>query len=36
MANVIDVNGIHIDDLNTTLEELKTEFKALLGFSLSL
>lgn len=31
MANVIDVNGIHIDDLNTTLEELTTNFKNIYG-----
>lgn len=36
MANVIDVNGIHIDDLNTTLEELKTEFKSIYGQEVNL
>ena len=36
MANVIDVDGIHIDDLNTTLEELKNEFKSIYGQEVNL
>lgn len=31
MANVIDANGIHIDDLETTLDDLTTQFKDIYG-----
>lgn len=36
MANVIDENGIHIDDLNTTLENLKTNFRSIYGQDVNL